>query len=192
MFLSSLKLPMKGFTIIEILIALVILAILASLGVPAFGIMINNTRIRTTAEGILDGLQTARAEAIRRNSYTQFTLGPGAAWTITRVAPPIVGLEEGGVAYNPCDIVETLGSAVSEASSATTLAVTPAGLTRVNFTPMGWVDAQCGASIEQIRVDSSALSAADSRELDILIRSGGGIRLCDPQVATGDPRSCNV
>ena len=63
-----------GFTLIELMIALVILALLAVLAVPMYGEMIANTQIRNASESILMGLRQTQAEAIRLNAPAKFTL----------------------------------------------------------------------------------------------------------------------
>ena len=69
-----------GVSMIEVLIVVVVLAVLAAAGVPAFQEWIANARIRATSDNILNGLQLARAEAIKRNRYVDFRLDaePGA------------------------------------------------------------------------------------------------------------------
>jgi hypothetical protein len=41
-----------------------------------------------------------------------------------------------------------------------------------------------------MKVDTTAIPAADTRELCIMIGTGGVVRMCDPQVAAGDSRAC--
>ena len=57
----------SGFSIIELMVAIVILVITLSIAVPSFSQFILNTQIRSAAESIRNGLQLARAEAIKRN-----------------------------------------------------------------------------------------------------------------------------
>jgi type IV fimbrial biogenesis protein FimT len=64
----------RGVTIIELMVALAIAAILLMLAVPAFGSWVKNAQIRTTADAIQDGLQLARAEAVRLNTLVRFQL----------------------------------------------------------------------------------------------------------------------
>jgi len=64
----------RGFSLIELMIGLVIMGILFTAGAPAFSDWIQNVRIRNSAESILNGLQLARAEAVRRNAPVRFQL----------------------------------------------------------------------------------------------------------------------
>lgn len=64
----------KGFSLVELMVVLGILAVLFSIAFPLFGEWIANIRVRNQADAIQGGLQQARAEAIRRNRYVRFQL----------------------------------------------------------------------------------------------------------------------
>ena len=57
-----------GFTLIELMVALAILALLLLLGVPSFTTFMRNSEIRSTAESIINGLRAASTEAANRNA----------------------------------------------------------------------------------------------------------------------------
>ncbi|GLQ87972.1 GspH/FimT family pseudopilin [Dyella flagellata] len=57
---------------VELMVTLAVVAILAVIAVPNFKDMINSNRLTTAANELVAGLNTARMEAIKHNSYTQF------------------------------------------------------------------------------------------------------------------------
>ena len=59
--------PGRGFTLIELLTTLSVLAVLIQLSLPSFTIWISNTRVRTVADTLQNGVRLAQAEAVRRN-----------------------------------------------------------------------------------------------------------------------------
>lgn len=63
-----------GFSLIELLIGVTIAGILLVMGIPSFKSWLQNTEIRTAAESIQNGLELARAEAVRRNTQVRFQL----------------------------------------------------------------------------------------------------------------------
>lgn len=69
----------KGFSLVEVLIVMVILAVLLGKGVPAFQETLASMRVRDTAESIQLGLRLAQGEAIRRNRTVFFQLVNGEA-----------------------------------------------------------------------------------------------------------------
>ncbi|MBS1144612.1 MAG: prepilin-type N-terminal cleavage/methylation protein [Proteobacteria bacterium] len=64
------KLPMRskqsGVTLVELVIAIAIFAILLAMAVPSFESLIASTRVSTTTNDLLAALAQARSEAIRR------------------------------------------------------------------------------------------------------------------------------
>ncbi|NQD91971.1 prepilin-type N-terminal cleavage/methylation domain-containing protein, partial [Pseudomonas sp. CrR25] len=94
----------NGFTLIELMVVIVIVAILASIGVPSFRTLIQNNNLTSQTNGLLGLLQLARSEAVTQRQ--QVTVCPssdqatcnGADWndgglvrrsdgTIVRVMP---------------------------------------------------------------------------------------------------------
>lgn len=56
----------SGFTLIELMVTISILAILLGIGVPSFRAMIEGNRIRTVTNDLVIALQFARSEAVKR------------------------------------------------------------------------------------------------------------------------------
>lgn len=165
-----------GFSLIELLIGITIMAILAGLAMPSFKTWLQNSQIRNAAEAIQNGLQRARAEAVGRNTDVELVLGAGSSWVV-RVA--------GGA------VIESRSS--SEGSRDVTVTVTPAGATTVTFNNFGGVkaaNADASAPFTRIDLDSPLLAAADSQELRVTIGLGGNVRMCDPNAPVSSPRAC--
>jgi type IV fimbrial biogenesis protein FimT len=163
----------------EILIAVAVLSILFLMALPSYRAWIQNSQIRTAAESVMNGLQTARAEAVKANRKTWFEFGKGSDWSVKQQA------QNGTVT----DIQSRLSS---EGSPNAQLAVQPAGAARVTFNGMGWIDTNDDAtpSLTRVDVSSSVISGSEARPLRVVITAAGSAKMCDPQVAAPDPRVC--
>ncbi len=74
---------LRGMTLVEIMVALVIVVILFAAAAPSFSDWIQNTKIRTAAESVLNGLAIAKTEAVHRNTITQFvSCGTDSSWDV--------------------------------------------------------------------------------------------------------------
>lgn len=67
-----------GFSITELVVAVAIMGVLLSLGLPAFSAYTNNVKLRVAAENFLAGIQVARGEAVKLNARVEFLLTNGA------------------------------------------------------------------------------------------------------------------
>lgn len=61
-----------GFTLIELMVTVAVMAIVLTVAVPAFTNVINNNRLTSQANELLNSLSFARSEAIRRNADVIF------------------------------------------------------------------------------------------------------------------------
>lgn len=57
----------SGFTLVELMIVLALVAILATIGVPSFTSFVINNRLTAQANELVSALNLARSEAIKRN-----------------------------------------------------------------------------------------------------------------------------
>jgi type IV fimbrial biogenesis protein FimT len=167
----------SGVTLIEIFVGLAIIALLVGMAVPSFIAWMHNSQIRAAAESILNGMQVARAEAIRRNTRVEFRLGAGSDWSVTLPTAPDPPLQT---------------RSKNEGSAKAVVAVQPADATAVTFAGMGWVTTNDDASptLTQVDVTSSVLTGPEARPLRVIVSPGGSLKMCDPQVAADDPRAC--
>ena len=54
----------KGFTLVELMVVVALLAIMASIAIPSFQTLILNNRLSNATNALLTGLQLARSEAV--------------------------------------------------------------------------------------------------------------------------------
>lgn len=64
----------RGFSMIELMVAIAIAGVLLSLALSSFSTMMASSQSRTTAESLLSGLRLARSEAIKRNAPMRFQM----------------------------------------------------------------------------------------------------------------------
>lgn len=190
----------RGFTIIELMLAVAVLALILGLGVPSFVESIRNTQTRGLAESMQTGLQRARAEAIRRNRPVTF-------WLVT----PAVGIPDATCALssasgswvvsldNPagkCNVApsETADPRIlqlvgSQAGNITVAAADAGGTGASSITFNGFGQPLAGSTpISRIDVTHQETGA---RRLRIQVSTSGGVRMCDRDVAdANDPRRC--
>ena len=168
----------RGFSLIELLIGLAVLAILLGLGVPSFMVWMQNTQIRNAADAVLNGMQLARSEAIRRNKTVTFTLTERSGWTVQQSNPSV-------------DIQKR---SADEGSAKVAVTPTPGGAYAVTFDSLGGrTDNPDGSTpIDSLGFKSLASSDSAVRPLIIMVGVSGTVRMCDPdpKLGTGDPRRC--
>jgi type IV fimbrial biogenesis protein FimT len=174
-----------GFSIVELMVVISVIGICLALAVPSFSEFLSNQQIRIGADAVLNGIQVARAEAIRRNLSVQVAINvPESGWVVSESASGTV--------------VQTRTH--EEGSRNANLTTNPGGTTTLTFTPLGGVtgNADGSFSINQIDIDNPAGGACQSasgpmRCLRILVTGGGSVRMCDPNVPVAtppDPRAC--
>lgn len=73
----------KGFTLLEVLIALAIMGILVAVAMPSFSTFYSNQRLIGAAEQVYNHLQQARTESVGRNVpvYVNFSASGTTTWT---------------------------------------------------------------------------------------------------------------
>lgn len=198
----------RGFTIVELVVTITVLALMLFVAMPSIGTWLANTRIRNTAESLQSGLQTARSEAIRRNQRISFYLvslsNPGlmdntcalsntsSSWVVSASSP----VSHCGTAPSTTEapmIVTSRAAGAEGANSAIRAAHNATTGTTVTFNGFGQVfnPTEAITQIDVLGPDGDAASTL-YRTLRVTVSSTGGVRMCDPStnLPATDPRRC--
>jgi type IV fimbrial biogenesis protein FimT len=187
----------RGFNLIEIMVSLTVLAILISLGAPSFGEWLQNQQIRAATEAIVNGMQVARGEAIKRNLAVQLTLDLPSGWTVCEATKQPC---DGTLLADPVRVQDVIQSrSGGEGTRNATATSTPGGALAVTFSPLGSVlttNSDGSAPLTQVDVVNSQgnciAAGGPMRCLRVVVTGGGSIRMCDPTpgIVAPDTRAC--
>lgn len=174
-----LKRYQSGFSLIELMIALVIMTMLLLAGAPSFSAFLQNRKIRNAATAVSDGLGLAKAEAVRRNTNVSFALDGASGWVVGCTTPSADGTS------CPASI-KTRSSNEGSADIATTA-------TNLIFNGYGRVSSLAAGVNATIDV-SNTLGTCETlggnmRCLRLTVTPGGLIRMCDPKLTVTNPTS---
>lgn len=172
----------RGFSLIELMVALSIAVLLIVLALPGYSAWVADGQITAMAESIASGMRFAYAEAIKENRQMEFVLDPTTTTGGWQVNPV------GGAAVRQENFAE--GSKLAQAT------VTPAGATTVTFTALGTINAtnaNASAVLREVAITFSG-PVANTRPLTVLVGGGRtGIKICDPSVTvTTSARYCTT
>ncbi|NTV70601.1 MAG: prepilin-type N-terminal cleavage/methylation domain-containing protein [Azonexaceae bacterium] len=199
----------RGFSLVELMVVIAIMAVLLGLVSPSLMDWMVNLRIRNATDALLNGLQQARQEAVRRNQNVSFWLvtnaagdtssldntctlsGSSGSWVVS-VRSPAGGCGSAPSTTTAPMIVSThpIGDGVRGVSIAAVQADGSTSANRVEFNGVGSV-VNTADHIARIDVESSS-SSTRYRSLRVEITGIGAFRMCDPAVASTDARACKL
>lgn len=198
----------RGISMIEVMVAVAILAIMIGIGVPSLTSWMQNTQVRATAESLLSAIQLARAEAVRQNMRAQLLLtdsGGKASWTA------IIESSSAPGTFPASNTIQTGSS--KEAGQNARLGVSTDILAGQNFAvaisggsgmssnpPPGIIfdafgrvatDSTANAAVTRItRIDVTNSTAPQARRMVITVSDAGLPKMCDPSMV-GKSQGCN-
>ncbi|MBI2731770.1 MAG: GspH/FimT family pseudopilin [Aquabacterium sp.] len=198
----------RGFTLIELMVGLTILAFLLMSSVSSMSDWIRNSQIRSAAESIITGLNTARAEAVKRNTTVRFqltstlgndcTLDPaGKNWVINLSGGNPAGQcgKDLSDAADPYLLQKTVATDVNNPIliNASQAALAFTGLGR-----QGRIDP--AQQVTAVTIDVSPATSGTCRKdggklrcLRIVVSPAGQARMCDPSLSNSSndqPMAC--
>lgn len=171
---------MRGFTLVELLIGMVIMAILMLFALPTYRDFMGNTRIRNTADSLAHGVRLAQVEAIKLNQNVTFEVDPAVGWTIRDLAATDLHVEP-----------------FSDTSGQILVDPRPAGAIKLTYSPLGQFIAPTNPDdgtpvITSIRVTHTTMATPN----DLRVTTDpawGSTRVCEPRFTfPADPAGCPV
>lgn len=190
-----------GFTLIELMIAIAIAAILLALAMPSFRTFILNAQIRSATESMHAGLNLARTESLKRNARVSMWLVNGLSATCARSATGTSWVVSVDNPANACSATSSSTAAPRlvqsragrDGSESVTVTAVNAGGTAascITFNGFGGVEPTCTGGDTPIARFTFASSDASTRALQISV-VGGSIRTCNPAIInSNDPTFC--
>jgi type IV fimbrial biogenesis protein FimT len=94
------KTKFRGFTLLELLVTIAILAILMAIAVPNYQPLVSNSRMTTQANEFLTMLNFTRSEAIKRNTrVTMCKSSDGSTCQVTPIAQTSASWQPGWIVF---------------------------------------------------------------------------------------------
>lgn len=199
----------RGFSIIEIAVTLTVLALLLMAAAPSVGEWLRSARLRSQGESVLNGIQAARNEAVRRNVEVTFWLvsnttdtamnnscalsSTGNGWVVSRNNPAGACGNAPSSTVTPMIVTtRVLGDGGAGAGVRGLQADGSTAATSITFDGLGRAvqRATAAENLRRIAIAYTTAQAGD-RPLQIDVDASGGVRLCDTTVTEAtDPRAC--
>ncbi len=201
----------RGLSLIEVMVVVVIMAFVMAMAAPNFGPWITGTRIRSTAESLLAGLQYAKSEATTRNTQVRFQLTTSIGADCKRSTTGRSWVVDVVDADRDTDSVEDQCNSTPDGAAPPSIlqlrAATETGnnvavnadAEQVIFNGLGRQSpVEAGVAATAVAIDITPTSGAGTCAKDggkvtclrILVSPAGQVRMCNPQIAEGDPQAC--
>ncbi|HVR80737.1 MAG TPA: prepilin-type N-terminal cleavage/methylation domain-containing protein [Luteimonas sp.] len=187
-----------GFTLIELMVTLAVMAIVLVAAVPSFVDFFDKNRVRGAADGVISVISNARAESVKNDLDVNLAFtGSGTAWCLGANAalapgatggPPFGSPAPGATACTCTDPTSTTQCRVSGQRSAVEVAAYPG--VAIGALPAATIfDGKLGA-ISPLGVRNVTLTSPKGKyDLTVEVNALGQARLCVP---TGKPSIAGI
>ena len=154
----------SGFTLIELMVTLAVLAIILTIGVPSFRTLIESNRVTSQANTFLSAVNLARTEAIKRGSQVALLAEAGGFANGYCVA---VGT------YADCGAAEAADDVIRAFEEPGALVLRDGGLTSVAFDGRGFRSAPGAGVNVQIEFEPQSCTAGEQRMRQLTVARAG-------------------
>jgi type IV fimbrial biogenesis protein FimT len=163
----------SGFSLIELMIGIAVLSIVAVVGIPSFSTWMQDTKTRTIAESLQNGVRLAQVEALNKGRRVVFFITDEVP-SASAVASNVGG--NWGVRsmkLTPANEVEEfIQGAVLDGQGGNV--VVTASSAEIRFNSIGRLTNTASRVIYEIR------NSKGSRRLNVVVSNSGSVRMCDP------------
>lgn len=165
----------RGFTLLEAVIAVALIALVATLALPSFGAALERSRLKAAAEALASDLQEARFEAARRGEALHVELNAGPAWCWSVATAPGCGCGAAACRLKAATAAEHAGVRLVEGRSA-------------SFAPTGTTNDAAGVPVP---VNAGAtFESGRGERLRVALSALGRARICAPQAPVAGYPAC--
>lgn len=198
-----------GFTLLEAMIALTIIGISLSIGIPALFDWVRATKLQAASEFYAEGFRYAHDEAVKRKASTRITLTTNNTngqldWQVDLCYPtPAAACTEGSANWSTPTAVATddrdgaatgfksvfrssghlLGAAVVQQT------LEPLGANQIYFTSLGWTDTSIPDNVTRLTL-SPPSGSMEFKRTAVAVTLAGVTSKCFPDHAPPDSRGC--
>ncbi|WP_230414360.1 GspH/FimT family pseudopilin [Collimonas silvisoli] len=186
----------RGMSLVELMITIALAIILMAVAVPSFSAWIQNTKIRSTAEALQNGIRLAKTEAVRRSRLVDFRLTAvtpekgaatstsGTNWYVQQNDNFKLDTDSTDANYN----LFIQGSSLSGANANVTVA---GDVDTLTFNSLGRLNLNGAGAAPPYQFQIKGTSSG-SRNLRVIVTQSGQIHLCDPQITLSSttPTGC--
>jgi type IV fimbrial biogenesis protein FimT len=189
----------RGFTLVELMVTIALLAILLFAAVPSFTQWSRNNQLRSTTESLQNGLRLARTQAMTSNRQVVFSLTNatpalnttaatgGLNWTIQTI--PLIAGETAEYIQGGNFATSVSGITITGTPPVAAICFNAVGQQVSNPTP--GTGTACVAGGVSFEVSRAIAVTGQDRPLRVNLSFSGQVRMCDPARPAGSPDSCS-